>query len=85
MGEQGRDTGFEIPEFLRRKVAVRTWSLLAIPDGMSGRGDLSGQRLRTALAAGWEPFAVASGHVWLRKQEEADRPATEPQPWELTR
>jgi hypothetical protein len=46
-----------------------TWRVLAVATGLSGRGDLAAQDLRRALEAGWEPFAVADGHIWLRKQE----------------
>ena len=45
------------------------WGVLAVVTGLSGRGDLAAHDLRRALDAGWEPFAVAEGHIWLRKQE----------------
>ena len=37
---------------------------------LAGRGDLAASDLRRALDAGREPFAVADGHIWLRKQTE---------------
>lgn len=45
------------------------WGVMAVPTGMSGRGDLAAQSLKAALAAGWEPFAVDAGYIWLRKKE----------------
>ena len=46
---------------------TRQWGVMAVETGLSGRGDWAAQDLRRALAAGWEPFAVADGHIWLRK------------------
>jgi hypothetical protein len=47
----------------------RAWGVLAIKNVLSGRGDIDNRNLRRALDEGWEPFAVADGHIWLKKQE----------------
>ena len=47
---------------------TKPWSVLAVKNGLTGRGDWDAQILQRALDAGWEPFAVADGHIWLRKQ-----------------
>lgn len=44
-----------------------TWRVLAVSTGHEGRGDWAAQELRRVLDAGWEPFAVAEGKIWLRK------------------
>ena len=43
---------------------------MAVSTAMSGRGDFNVASLRGALDAGWEPFAVADGRIWLRKLED---------------
>jgi hypothetical protein len=45
----------------------KVWGVISVPTGRSGRGDLAAQSLRRVLDAGWEPFAVAEGHIWLKK------------------
>jgi hypothetical protein len=44
------------------------WELMSVNDGTSGRGDISAGRLRHALLAGWEPFAVSNGFIWLKRK-----------------
>lgn len=51
---------------------TKSWGVLAVKNGLSGRGDWDAATLRRALDAGWEPFAVADGHIWLKKQEDAE-------------
>ena len=53
-----------------KQAEPRPWSVLAVKTALAGRGDLAAADLRRALDAGWEPFAVADGHIWLRKQTE---------------
>lgn len=51
-----------VPQFVQPQ-----WGVMAVGNGLSGRGDWQAADLKRALAAGWEPFAVADGHIWLRK------------------
>lgn len=48
------------------------WGVMAVPSGLNRFGYEPAMDLRRALDAGWEPFAVGDGHVWLRKWERAD-------------
>jgi hypothetical protein len=45
------------------------WSVMAVGAGVT---TIAGENLRRALIAGWEPFAVADGHIWLRKEVEPE-------------
>lgn len=56
---------------------TRPWGVLAVRNGLSGRGDWDAATLRRALDAGWEPFAVADGHVWLKKRDDEPDALTE--------
>jgi hypothetical protein len=51
-----------------KQTELRSWGVLAVKTALAGRGDLAASDLRRALDAGWEPFAVADGHIWLKKQ-----------------
>ena len=61
-----------------KQAELRSWGVLAVKTVLAGRGDLvtsdllATSDLRRALDAGWEPFAVADGHIWLRKQTERE-------------
>lgn len=56
----------------------RTWDIIAVADGTSGRGDLAAAELQWALDAGWEPFAVATGRIWLKKHAAVEAEANVP-------